>query len=109
MVASSCFITDLVCWPSVMSKSVSSTSFPDKCKYRLITKKKHKSAYELGKQDANCNLSDCHLYITQHDKGFGDHSTEFNKNYIKGACEGHPDGVGSDSDQATYTCGDDNN
>ena len=92
-----------------MTKSVSSTSFPDKCKYRLITKKKHKSAYELCKQDANCDLSDCHLYITQPGKGFMFHYKEFNKNYIKGACQGQPEGVGSDADEATYTCGDDNN
>ncbi len=68
-----------------MTKSVSSTSFPDKCKYRLITKKKYKSAYELGKQDANCDTSaGCHLYITKPGKGFKDHSPEFNHNYIKG-------------------------
>ena len=89
MVASSCFITDLACWPSIMTKSVSSTSFPDKCKYCLITKKKHKIAYELSKQDANCDTSaGCHLYITKPGKGFKDHSPEFNHNYIKGVCKG---------------------
>ena len=80
MVASSCFITDLACWPSVMGKSVSSTSFPDKCKYRLFIKKKHKIAYELSKQDANCDPSDCHLYIARSGKGFGDHSSSLTRN-----------------------------
>jgi hypothetical protein len=76
----------------------------------VMAKKKHKSAFELGQQDANCDTSaGCHPYITQPGKGFMFHSKEFNKNYIKGACQGQPDGVGSDADEATYTCGDDNN
>ena len=92
-----------------MTKSVSSTSFPDKCKYRLITKKKYKRAYELGKQDANCDPSNCHLYITQPGKGFGDHSTEFNKKYIKGWWAAAHNQGGSDADEATFDCNNDNN
>ena len=69
MVASSCFITDLACWPSIMSNSVSSTSFPDKCKYRLIT----------------------------------------NKKYIKGWWAAAHNQGGSDADEATFDCNNDNN
>jgi hypothetical protein len=34
---------------------------------------------------------------------------EFNKNYINGDCQGQPDGVSSDVDEITHTCGDGNN
>ncbi|HEY7571955.1 MAG TPA: hypothetical protein VH796_11365 [Nitrososphaeraceae archaeon] len=65
------------------------------------------SAMERGAHDATCNSDDCSLYITQPGKGFGDHSSEFNHNYIKGYCAAG--GGGSDADQATFDCNRDNN
>ena len=35
---------------------------------------KHKSAYELGKQNANCDTSKQTIVISQPDKGFASHS-----------------------------------
>ncbi len=73
-----------------------------------VMAKKHKpgtSAVERGVHDAqdSCQHSDgCHWYILGKHKGFGDHSSEFNKNYLKGFCAA--DGGGSDADQATFSC-----
>jgi hypothetical protein len=73
----------------------------------VMAKKKHKTAYELGMHDAdpaNCTGPDnCHLYITKPGKGFNDHSSEFNNNYIKGWCDKAPN-TGSDADPATFNC-----
>ncbi len=65
----------------------------------------HDTTQCTTQDESNCGPP----YITQSGKGFTDHSKEFKKNYIKGACEGQPDAVGSDLDEATYTCGRDNN
>jgi hypothetical protein len=68
------------------------------------------SAMERGAADATCSEdNNCdHLYITQPGKGFGDHSPEFNHNYIKGWCAA-AHGGGSDADEATFDCNRDNN
>jgi len=70
----------------------------------IYAKKKHKSAEKIGEEDSqSCNNNDCKgLYISQPGKGFGDHSPEFNHNYIKGFCKHQPPGTGSDEDQATF-------
>jgi hypothetical protein len=64
---------------------------------------------ERGAHDATCDGSDCHLYITQSGKGFDDHSPEFNKNYIQGFCAATHNQGGSDADDATFDCNNDNN
>ena len=67
------------------------------------------SAEERGAHDATqCTTQDENncgpLYITQPGKGFADHSKEFNRNYMKGFCKDKQDGGGSDADQATFRC-----
>ena len=82
-----------------------------------VMAKKHptgSSAIERGAHDATqCTTQDENncgpLYITQPDKGFADHSKEFNKNYIKGFCAVSGPNTGSDADQATFDCNRDNN
>jgi nitrate reductase cytochrome c-type subunit len=77
-----------------------------------VMAKKHKdketggSAMERGAADATCGQdNDCdHLYITQPGKGFGDHSKEFNHNYIKGRCAAAHNKFSSDADEATFDC-----
>lgn len=63
---------------------------------------------ERGAHDATCDGSDCHLYITVR-KGFDDHSPEFNKNYMNGFCAATHNQGGSDADDATFDCNNDNN
>lgn len=62
------------------------------------------SAFNRGAADAaKCAADNCdNMYITHPGKGFGDHSSEFNHNYIKGFCAAG--GGGSDADQATFDC-----
>ncbi len=77
----------------------------------VMAKKHHdkptgSSAMERGAHDETCSQdSDCpHLYITQKDKGFGDHSEKFNHNYVKGWCAASHNKSGSDADEATFDC-----
>jgi hypothetical protein len=73
-----------------------------------VQAKKHHSddsrAFNRGAADAaKCAADNCdNMYITSPGKGFGDHSPEFNHNYIKGFCAAG--GGGSDADQATFDC-----
>jgi hypothetical protein len=68
----------------------------------VYAKSAYQSGYDHGVHDAHTPSNQ--WYILQPGKGFNFHTREFNEGYIAGYCADKPSGVGSDADQATFSC-----
>ena len=68
----------------------------------VYAKSAYQSGFDHGVHDAHTPSSQ--WYILQPGKGFNFHTREFNEGYIAGYCADKPSGVGSDADQATFSC-----